>query len=42
METERIEHTATLLMNGTVLITGGINTGNSAGLNSLASAELFP
>jgi hypothetical protein len=42
METERMRHAATLLSNGTVLITGGINTDNVFGLNSLASAELFP
>ena len=42
MEIERTEHAATLLMNGTVLITGGIDGDNIAGLNSLASAELFP
>ena len=42
METERSEHRATLLTNGEVLITGGINFDNAAGLNSLATAELFP
>ena len=42
MEIERTERAATLLMNGTVLMTGGINGDNIAGLNSLASAELFP
>jgi predicted RNA methylase len=42
METERYEHSATMLTNGEVLITGGINFDNAAGLNSLASAELFP
>jgi hypothetical protein len=41
METERYEHRATSLANGEVLITGGINFDNAAGLNSLASAELF-
>jgi hypothetical protein len=42
METERMRHAATLLANGTVLITGGINADNVDGLNSLGSAELFP
>ena len=42
METERMEHAATLLANGAVLITGGINADNTAGLNSLASAEQYP
>jgi hypothetical protein len=42
METERTEHAATLLTNGTVLITGGINGDYGSGLNSLESAELFP
>jgi Galactose oxidase, central domain len=41
METERSDHTATLLMNSQVLISGGINNQNG-GLNSLATAELFP
>ena len=41
METPRSEQAATLLMNGDVLVTGGINSTNG-GLNSLASAELFP
>ena len=38
METVRSEHAATLLGNGNVLITGGINTNT---LHSLATAELF-
>jgi len=41
METSRSEHSATLLLNGTVLLAGGINSQNIAGLNSLSSAELF-
>jgi probable HAF family extracellular repeat protein len=40
METERVQHAATLLANGEVLITGGINFDNAARLNSLATAEL--
>jgi len=42
MEIERSEHAAILLSNGEVLITGGIDADNSAYLNSLGSAELFP
>jgi hypothetical protein len=38
MTTARQEHTATLLPNGTVLITGGSNDGN---LTPLGSAELY-
>jgi hypothetical protein len=37
MEVERAAHTATLLANGRVLVTGGIRTGEAA----LASAELY-
>ena len=42
MEIERSEHAAILLVNGHVLITGGINGDNAEYLNSLASAELAP
>jgi hypothetical protein len=42
MEIERSDHAAILLLNGEVLITGGINADNAEYLNSLASAELFP
>ena len=42
MEIERAEHAATLLLNGEVLITGGINADNAEYLNSLGLAELFP
>jgi hypothetical protein len=42
MQIERSEHAAILLVNDTVLITGGINGDNAEYLNSLASAELFP
>ena len=42
MEIERSAHAAILLLNGEVLITGGINADNAEYLNSLASAELFP
>jgi N-acetylneuraminic acid mutarotase len=42
MEIERSDHAATLLKDGRVLITGGINSDNSAYLNSLGPAELFP
>ena len=42
MEIERSEHAAILLLNGHVLITGGIDADNPEYLNSLGSAELFP
>jgi len=42
MEIERSDHAAILLLNGEVLITGGINADNAEYLNSLASAELSP
>lgn len=42
MEIERSGHAAILLLNGDVLITGGINADNAENLNSLGSAELFP
>jgi hypothetical protein len=42
MATKRFEHSATLLTNSEVLIAGGINFDNAEGLNSLASAEIFP
>jgi hypothetical protein len=42
METERSDHAAILLLNGMVLITGGINADNAEYLNSLGSTELFP
>jgi hypothetical protein len=35
--TPRIEHTATLLKDGTVLVTGGLNE-----TGTLATAELYP
>lgn len=41
MGTVRVEHTATLLTNGDVLIAGGINFDNAEGLNSLSTAELY-
>jgi hypothetical protein len=41
MEIERVAHTATLLMNGEVLITGGDNS-YSTTTPTLGSAELFP
>jgi Galactose oxidase, central domain len=42
MEIERSDHAAILLLNGEVLITGGIDADNAEYLNSLGSAELFP
>jgi hypothetical protein len=42
MTMRRSEHEAVLLRSGTALISGGINTQNPWGLNSLATAELFP
>ena len=42
MEIERSDHAAILLLNGEVLITGGIDADNAEYANSLGSAELFP
>ena len=39
LNTARYQHTATLLQNGQVLAAGGASSG---GVNSLASAELYP
>jgi hypothetical protein len=41
MEIERFAHTATLLMNGEILIIGGSDTDTTLSI-SLASAEVFP
>jgi Galactose oxidase, central domain/Kelch motif len=42
MEIERSDHAAILLLNGEVLVTGGINGDNAEYLNSLGTSELFP
>ena len=42
MEIERSEHAAILLLNGEVLITGGIDADNAEYLNFLRAVELFP